>query len=147
MQGFTSIPFTAEKHQGLSEIKGVAKFSGAGIILEFESKLFGLISDGVHEARLPIGEILDVKFKKGFLKRGAKVEIRARSLAAMAGIPNEGGKMTLKIGSDDFERAQAAVTQLDRDILTHQAALPPTHTPVSVLFDPGEEETKRLGDG
>ncbi len=144
MQSFTSIPFKAEKHHGLSEVSGVAKFSGAGIILEFEAKLFGLISDGVKEARLPIGEILDVKFKKGVFKRGAKIEVRAKSLAAMAGLPNEGGKMTLKIKTEDFDRAKTAVAQLERDIQIYEANLPPAHTPISVLFDPGEDETRRL---
>lgn len=146
MPTFTSIPFKADKHQGLSEINGIAKFSAAGIILEFESKLFGLISNGVDEARIGIGDILDVKFKKGMFKRGAKMEIRARSLAAMNGLPNEGGKVTLKVSSEDHERAREAVEQINKDIQTHQAALPPTHTPVSVLFDESEEETRKLSN-
>ena len=33
MQNFTSIPFKTES--GLSQINGVAKFSGAGIVFEF----------------------------------------------------------------------------------------------------------------
>lgn len=147
MQSFTSIPFKTEKHQGLSSVNGVAKFSGAGIVLEFEAKLFGLISDGVKEGRIAIGDILDIKFKKGFLKRGAKIEVRTNSLAALAGLPTEEGKLILKINAEDFDRAKEAVERLSRDIQTHAADLPPAHTPVSVLFDPGEEETKRLGDG
>ena len=122
----------------------MAKFSGAGVVLEFEAKLFGLISDGVKEARIPIGEILDVKFKKGIFKRGAKIEVRTTSLAALAGIPNEQGKLTLKLATEDFERGRDAVAQLERDMATTSAQIPPTHTPVSVLFDPGEEQTEKL---
>lgn len=146
MNSFTSIPFKADKHQGLSEVNGVAKFSSAGVVLEFESKLFGLISNGVEEARLPIGEILDVRFRKGVFKRGAKIEIRAKSLASLAGIPNDSGKIILKLKAEDFERGREAAERLTRDIQTYEAQLPPTHTPVSVLFDPSEEETRKLSE-
>lgn len=142
MQNFTSVPFKTES--GLSSINGVAKFSSAGIVLEFESKLFGLISNGVKEARLAVDEILDIKFKKGVFKRGAKIEIRTKSLAKLSEFPNSEGKMTLKLQSDDFERARDAVAQLQKDMAEKAASLPPAHTPVSVLFDETEEETKEL---
>ncbi len=70
MEQFTSVPFKTES--GLSSVNGVAKFSSAGIVLEFESKLFGILPGGVKEVRLPVAEILDVKFKKGFVKVGAR---------------------------------------------------------------------------
>lgn len=148
---FISVPFKAEKHSGLSEVNGIAKFSQAGIVFEFESKLFGLISDGVKEARIPASEILDVKFKKGVFKRGAKIKIRTRSLSAIAGIPNDGGTVTLSIKSVDFNLAQEAIDKLNSDLTELKieqaqqvAALPPTHTPVSVLFDESEDETMKL---
>ncbi|MEQ1605481.1 MAG: hypothetical protein ABL999_11500 [Pyrinomonadaceae bacterium] len=144
MQSFTSVPFKAKTFHGLSDVNGLAKFSGAGIVLEFETKLFGLISNGVKEARIPIGEVMDIKFKKGVFKRGAKIEIRTKSLAAMANLPNEDGKLILKLKPEDFDRARDAVNRLIRDITTHEAALPPAHTPVSVLFDASEDETQEL---
>ena len=146
MQSFTSVPFKTESAHGLTQINGVAKFSSAGVVLEFESKLFGLISHGVKEARLSTSEILDVKFKKGVFKRGAKIVIRTKSMAKLTELPNSEGKMMLKIQSDDFERAQEAVAQLQNDMMEKAAALPPTHTPVSVLFDESEDETQELKD-
>ncbi|CAN5551251.1 hypothetical protein BH10ACI3_BH10ACI3_30080 [soil metagenome] len=142
MQSYTSIPFKAES--GLSQINGVAKFSSAGVVLEFESKLFGLISNGVKESRLAAGEILDIKFKKGLFKRGAKIEIRLKSLAKLAELPNKDGKLTLKLQSDDFESARDAVARLQKDMTAQADALPPMHTPVSVLFDESEDETQEL---
>lgn len=141
---FTSVPFKSESTHGLTSVNGVAKFSSAGVVLEFEAKLFGLISDGIKETRLSVNDILDIKFKKGVLKRGAKIEIRTKTLAAMADLPNNDGKLVLKIKADDFERARDAVDKLQKDMVTELAQLPPTHTPVSVLFDPGEEETREL---
>ncbi len=146
MQSFTSIPFKSESAHGLTSVNGVAKFSSAGVVLEFESKLFGLISNGVKEARLATDEILDVKFKKGVLKRGAKVEIRVKSLAKLNELPYKDGKLTLKIQSDDFERARDAVAKLQKDMADEAASLPPYHTSVSSLFDGSEEETKKLAE-
>lgn len=142
MQSFTSIPFKAESAHGLTSVNGVAKFSSAGIVLEFESKLFGLFSHGVKEVRLSVGDIHDVKFKKGVFKRGAKIVIRTKTIAKLSELPNSEGKVTLKILSDDFERASDAVDQLQKNMVEKAAALPPTHTPVSVLFDESEDETR-----
>ena len=143
MQNFTSIPFKTES--GLSSINGMAKFSSAGIVLEFESKLFGLISDGVKEVRLALPDILDVRFRKGFFKRGAKIEIRATTFTKLAELPNKDGKLTLKLVAADFERAKNAVEKLQRDMSETAASLPPVQTPVSQLFeDETEEETKEL---
>jgi len=151
MQSFTSVPFKAQKYHGLAEVNGFAKFSAAGIVLEFETKLLGLVSVGVEEARIALADILDIKFKKGVFKRGSKIEIRTRSLAAMAALPSEDGKLILKLKADDFERGrdaveklQDAVAQLQKDMTEQAAALPPTHTPVSVLFDESEDETQEL---
>ena len=139
---FTSIPFKTES--GLSQIDGIGKFSPAGIVLEFESKLFGIIKAGVKEIRLPAADILDVKFRKGFFRYGAKIEIRLKSFTKLSELPNKDGKITLKLVRDDFERAREAVVRLQKDMTEQRESLPPTHTPVSRLFDETEEETKEL---
>ncbi|MGD9562173.1 MAG: hypothetical protein AB7F88_08125 [Pyrinomonadaceae bacterium] len=145
MQGFTSVPFKTESSHGLTTVNGVAKFSPAGIVLEFESKLFGVITRGVKEVRLALAEILDVKFRKGVFKHGSKIEVRTRTFAKLAELPNTDGKLTLKLVRDDFERGKAAVEQLQRDLINHHESLPPPQTPVSQLFqDETEEETKQL---
>jgi hypothetical protein len=138
MQNFTSVPFKTDS--GLSSVNGVAKFSAAGVVLEFESKLFGVIGGGVKEVRLPLAEILDVKFRKGFMRRGARVELRMKSFAKLAELPSSEGKLTLKLVPDDFDRAKAAVEQLQKDLSEAADALPPPRTPVSQLFDGDDEE-------
>ena len=142
MQSFISVPFKTDS--GFSSTNGVAKFSSAGVVLEFESKLFGILPGGVKEARLPLSEILDVKFRKGVFKRGAKIEIRTKTFSTLAKLPNSDGKLVLKLLPDDFERARDAVAKLQKDLTEQIESLPPTHTPVSVLFDESEEETTKL---
>ena len=145
MQSFISVPFKTESSHGLSQINGVAKFSPAGVVLEFESKLFGVIPGGVKEVRIPIGELLDVKFRKGLFRYGAKIELRTKTFATLAALPNNNGKVTLKLVRDDFERGQKAVEQMQKDLSCYADELPPARTPVSQLFeDESEEETKAL---
>ncbi len=145
MHGFTSVPFKTESAHGLSQVNGVAKFSSAGIVLEFESKLFGIIGGGVKEVRLPKDDILDVKFRKGIFKRSAKIEIRTKTFSKLAELPNSDGKLTLKLVRDDFDRGQAAVEQLQKDLAEHAETLPPPRTPVSDLFvEETEDETVQL---
>lgn len=140
-QGFISVPFKAES--GLSQVNGVAKFSAAGVVLEFESKLFGIIGVGVKEVRLAKEEILDLKFRKGVLKRGAKIEIRTKTFAKLAELPNKDGKLTLKLVPEDYDRALKAVTRLHRALGEHHDTSAPPHTPVSKLFE-DEDDTKQL---
>ncbi|MEO6333455.1 MAG: hypothetical protein ABIO91_00595 [Pyrinomonadaceae bacterium] len=146
MQGFTTVPFKTESMHGLSQVNGVAKFSSAGVVLEFESKLFGIIGGGVKEVRLAKDDILDVKFRKGVFKRGAKIEIRTKTFAKLAELPSQDGKLTLKLVRDDFERGQSSVEQLQKDMSEHTATLPPPRSPVSDLFleDEGSEDTSQL---
>lgn len=112
MQNFTIVPFTAESEHGIKTVEGIAKISRAGIILEFESKIVGLVSTGINEVRLPAGDILDVEFRKGILKRSAKIVIRMKSLGSLGDMPNTGGTVKLKIKRADFERGQEAVRRL-----------------------------------
>ena len=143
--GFISVPFKMDDN--LSQVAGVAKFSPAGIVLEYEGKLFGIIKSGVKESRLAADEILDVKFKKGFFKMGARIVIRLKSFTKLSEMPNKDGKITLKIVRDDHARAAEAVARLQKDLIERQASLPPAHTPVSRLFDEREDETKELNEG
>ncbi len=136
---FISVPFKTES--SLSQIDGISKFSSAGIVLEFESKLFGIIKNGVKESRIALDEILDIRFRKGFFKYAAKIEIRLKSFAQLSELPNNDGKITLKLKRADFGRAAEAVLKLQKNLTEHRESLPPAHTPVSRLFD-DEFETK-----
>jgi hypothetical protein len=145
-QGFTSIAFKMDDGNGIKYISGIGKFSSAGIVIEFESKLFGIISNGVKEVRISINEILDVKFKKGVFKVGAKIEVRLNTFAKLSELPNKNGRLILKVVREDFEEAERAAAKLQKDVQNHQQNLPVTQTPVSRLFDESEDDTRKLTD-
>jgi hypothetical protein len=141
-QSFITVPFKAES--GLSQYDGMGKFSPAGVVLEFESKFLGMIKSGVKENRIGLEEIMDIKFRKGFFKLGAKIEIRLKNFAKLAELPSSDGKFTMKIKREDFDLAREAVERTQKAIIEQQSNLPPAHTPISVLFDESEAETKEL---
>jgi len=142
MQSFSSIPFKTD--DGLWHANGIAKFSSAGVVLEYQSKFLGLIGAGVKEARIPLADLLDIKFHKGVFKSHAKIEIRTKTFSTLAALPNKDGRLTLKLARVDYQAASEAVAKLQKDMAEFTASLPPTHTPVSVLFDESEDETEEL---
>lgn len=150
-EGFISVPFKAEK--GVSEINGIAKFSPAGIIFEFESKFLGLFGSQVKEVRIALDEILDIKFRKGFFRFFVSIQLRLKSFTKLSELPNEGGKVKLKIKREDFELAKEAVEEIlqimgdDEVKALHQTneqieQLPPPQTSVNELFDTEKLENK-----
>lgn len=140
---FISVPFKIDDN--FSQIAGMGKFSAAGIILEYEGKLFGIIKHGVKEARIALEDILDVKFKKGVFKRGAKIEIRLKNFSQMSEMPNKDGKISLKIERDDFETAQIAVGIVNAALNFQPMEFSRENSPVSRLFEDEEaDETTKL---
>ncbi len=140
--GFTAVPFSGDSSSGLASFNGIAKFSTAGIILEFEKKLFGLITDGVKEVRIPTEEILDIKFKKGIFRRSGKIELRTRSFSLQAELPSDNGKLRVKVKREDMQIAQEAVERMKKLVEEAAAALPPPQVPVSDLFEAEEDQAK-----
>ncbi len=143
---FISVPFKAASGSGATEYNGIAKFSPAGIVFEFDSVFFGLIGSEVKEVQVALDEILDIKFRKGIYKFFAQIQLRLKNFTKLSQLPNYSGKVKLKIKREDFELAQEAVTKLQKDLTEQRELLPPAHTPVSRLFDESEDETKELNE-
>jgi hypothetical protein len=141
-----SVPFKAESGSGVTEYNGIAKFSPAGIVFEFDSVVFGLIGGEVKEVRVALDEILDINFRKGIYKVFAQIQLRLKNFTKLSELPNYSGKVKLKIKREDFELAQKAVEQTlqyinANDLLALEGninpneQLPPAQTSVSELFD------------
>jgi len=148
-----SVPFKASSANGITEYNGIAKFSPAGIVFEFDSVLFGLIGSEVKEVQVALGEILDIKFRKGIYKVFAQIQLRLKNFTKLSQLPNYSGKVKLKINREDFELAREAVEQTLQymsgiEPLTLQGSndsneqLLPAQTSVSELFDTDKLETK-----
>lgn len=142
--GYISVPFKAESSNGLSEYTGIAKFSPAGIIFEFESKLFGLIGGEYQEVRVTLDEITGIRFRKGIFRFFATIRLRLKHFAKISALPHDGGKIKLKIKREDFELAREAVEQTLQYINRERADLPPAKTSVDELFETEKLDTNKL---
>jgi hypothetical protein len=147
-----NVPFKASSSNGMTEYEGIAKFSPAGIVVEFESKFLGLIGGEVKEVQVAMSEILDIKFRKGIYKFFGQIQLRLKNYAKISQLPNDSGKVKLNIKREDYELAHEAFEQTLQYIsgnepLTLQESndlneqLPPAQTSVNDLFD-----TEKLTD-
>ncbi len=153
---FIAVPFKAEDGNGLSESIGIAKFSEAGIVLEYESKFIGLFGGSVKEARISLDEILDIKFKKGVFRFFSRIHLRLKNIEKLGKLPHDGGKIKLKIKREDFELAEKAFEQTmlyirgESPEVLHEAGtkdqLPPAQTSVNELFDTEKFKTNDLNE-
>lgn len=134
---FISLPFKIDGSQtgGFKTVDGIAKFSAAGIVLEFEAKIFGIMKTGVKEVRVPLAEIETVEVRKKFFK--VTLEIWLNNFKTLNEIPNKDGRIRLQIAKDDRARAEQIKRLLEKTRL-EQDTIEFLKSPVSRLF--GEDE-------
>lgn len=149
---FISVPFKADSSNGITEYNGIAKFSPAGIVFEFDSVFLGMIESDVKEVRVSLDEILDIRFRRGIYKFFAQIQIRLKHFAKLNELPNDGSRIKMKIKREDYELAERAVEQtlhylnevahpaLQEDVSLRKPL--PAQTSVSELFDTEKLKTK-----
>jgi len=149
--GFISVPFKIEgESSGFTHAEGIAKFSSAGIVLEFETKFLGLMKTGYKDIRIPKSEIMDVKLVSGFFNTKLeqlftnKIILRLNNFLTMSEVPTTKGAIVMKIQRGDRERAEAAIAALASQPQLEESSeeeLPPAG--VRALFG-DEADTKEL---
>ncbi len=141
---FISLPFKIDGSQtgGFKIVDGIAKFSAAGIVIEFEAKIFGIMKTGVKEVRVPLLEIETVEVRKKFFRH--TLEIWLNNFKTLNEIPNKNGRIVLQISKDDRERAVEVKRLLEKTRL-EQEGIEFIKSPLSRLFGE-DEETKELKD-
>lgn len=135
---YISISFKIDGSQtgGFKTVDGMAKVSSAGIVVEFEAKIFGLMKTGIKEVRIPLSEIEEIRVGKKFFKH--TLEIWLNNFKTLSEIPNRDGRIILQISKADRPRAEQAARILET-ARSETAALEILKSPVSRLFDEPEE--------
>lgn len=134
---FITIPFKIEgAHGGFSIVNGMAKISRAGVVLEFEAKIFGMMKTGIKEVRVALEEIEEARLKKRFFK--LTLEIWLNNFKTLSEIPSKEGRIVLQISKDDRLRADEAIKIL-QTAKSESEAMEILRTPVSRLFDEPDE--------
>ncbi len=135
---FISIAFKIDGSQtgGFKTVDGMAKISRAGIVVEFEAKIFGIMKTGIKEVRIPLKEIEEVRVNKKFFKH--TLEIWLNNFRTLSEIPNKDGRIILQISKEDRPRAEQAARVL-QTARSETDALEILNSPVSRLFGDDEE--------
>ena len=152
---FITVPFSAKSPNGMMHYHGIAKFSFAGVIIEFESKILNIVSGEVKEVQIAIDEIFDIKFRKGVYKFFGQIQFRLQNYKKISELPNKDGKVKLNIKREDYELAELAVEQtlqymkgISAPVLKSadesKKQLPPPQTSVNELFDTEKLEHEDL---
>lgn len=138
---FITVSFKIEgAHGGFAVVNGMAKISRAGIILEFEAKIFGMMKTGIKEVCIALNEIETIEIRKRLFK--TTMEIRLNNFKTLSEIPNKEGRVVLQISKDDRLRAEQAARLLEKTKL-EQDAIDFIKSPVNRLFG-DDDETKEL---
>jgi hypothetical protein len=144
LTSFITISFKIEgAHGGFSVVNGMAKISRAGIVMEFEAKIFGMMKTGIKEVRVALKEIEDARLKKRFFK--STFEIWLNNFKTLSEIPNKDGRIILQISKDDRPRVEEAIRIL-YSAKSESAALEILQTPVSRLFDETDDAPEKITD-
>ena len=109
---YISIGFKIDGSQtgGFKTVDGMAKISPAGIVIEFEAKIFGIMKTGIKEIKIPLAEIEEVRVSKKFFKH--TLEIWLNNFRTLSEIPNKDGRIILQISKADRTRAERAASVL-----------------------------------
>ena len=135
---YISIAFKIDGSQtgGFKTVDGMAKISRAGIVVEFEAKIFGIMKTGIKEVRIPLAEIEEIRVNKKFFKH--TLEIWLNNFRTLSEIPNKNGRIILQISKEDRPRAEQAARVL-QTARSESDALEILNSPVSRLFGDDEE--------
>jgi hypothetical protein len=138
---YISIAFKIDGSQtgGFKTVDGMAKISRAGIVVEFEAKIFGIMKTGIKEVRIPLAEIEEVRVSRKFFRH--TLEIWLNNFRTLSEIPNKEGRVILQISKEDRPRAEQAARVL-QTARSETDALEILNSPVSRLFDDDEEIKK-----
>ncbi len=137
---YISIAFKIDGSQtgGFKTVDGMAKISRAGVVVEFEAKIFGIMKTGIKEVRIPLKEIEEVRVGRKFFRHS--LEIWLNNFRTLSEIPNKDGRIILQISKEDRPRAEQAARVL-QTARSETDALEFLRTPVIRLFG-DDEETK-----
>jgi hypothetical protein len=138
---YISIAFKIDGSQtgGFKTVDGMAKISRAGIVVEFEAKIFGIMKTGIKEVRIPLAEIEEVRVSRKFFRH--TLEIWLNNFRTLSEIPNKDGRIILQISKEDRPRAEQAARVL-QTARSETDALEILNSPVSRLFGDDEDLEK-----
>jgi hypothetical protein len=138
------IPFQFDAYGGWGKVQGLARLDEHGLELQFSTSdaMFGVLKTGQRSLRVPLEDLLSVRFGAGWFWLFPYIELRVRDLATLKDLPeSDQGRVRLSLSLGDrhdgrafaadleLMRSRRRILQLDRAIDRLSAAAPPTTSP------------------
>jgi len=110
----TTVPFTIQNvFQGFAETEGILSVDGTDLKLEFQTTdaVIGLLKSGVREVRLPLEEVEEIAFRKGWF--GCSLVVRVSGMRGASEVPNfKQGEFVLSISKKHSQAAADLVSSI-----------------------------------
>lgn len=108
----TAIPFTTQAYGGFGSINGLMRLDGAALVLEFQTKVLGVVKASPKEVRVPLDQIAAITLEEGWFS--TTLRIQATSLTVWSGFPeSDMGRVVLSLDQSERENARALIASVE----------------------------------
>lgn len=111
-----TVPFKIRlRRNRLARCYGLIRDEDDHLCLEFQlvDRVFGLLKSGIRQVRIPLGELVSVELKKGWLGMRTWLVIQVSCLETVRDVPGAGqGRLALRVAGKDLEAATRFVADL-----------------------------------
>jgi hypothetical protein len=107
-----SVPVRCDGHGGIGELRGVLRFDGQTLSLQYQTAdpILHEFRSAPVELPLPAAIIVEAQFRAGFLWLRPAIELRLSDVQALARLPTrEAGRLQLRLGLSDRRDARKIV--------------------------------------
>lgn len=108
-----AVPFTMDA--GISKVSGVVRDADDELVIEYQSKILGLIPTDIKTIRIPYQEIDEVFFSSSIFK--TRLRIILKTLRSIGNFPTpKQGELQLKIARKNRQQAKALASSVNLSV-------------------------------
>jgi hypothetical protein len=120
-----SVPVRSNSYQGIGELKGILRFDGTCLTLQYQTAdpILAEFRAPPVDLDLPAPTIVNAQFRSGFLGLAPEIEIRVSDFRHLAKLPvAEAGRLRLRVPRRDRGDARKVVEEINALCAQHRLA-------------------------
>lgn len=116
------LPFTTDAMNGLADVDGRLRLEEEALVLEFETKVIGLLSTGTRQEAIPLGELEATSYRRRAFGGTLVLELRSVERASRLPGNDRAGRVALKVRRRDRAEGERFHRLLARRLAEHKLA-------------------------
>jgi hypothetical protein len=111
-----SVPVRSDSYQGIGELKGILRFDGARLSLQYQTAdpILAEFRSAPVELELALESLVQARFRGGFLSLSPEIEIRVSDFSRLAALPvAEAGRLRLRVPRSERHDARRIVEEVN----------------------------------